>query len=142
MLELAVEADKNNPSDRQIYQYLVDEHCNSSRICCEGLYSDDVAKFPPKFTIRALRRFNEMLTEEQTGRTKKARCYEEHVDEEATDCGKLHMRYDVEKDFGFFGEEVRCVVACGGVRECDCDAASASSSSGSDSESGADRDYN
>lgn len=52
--------------------------------------------------------------------------YYAHANEtEVNDCGNLHMRYDAEKDMGYFGERVKC-------RDCRGDS---SSSSDSDSES-------
>lgn len=110
MVVLAEEAFKNIPLNRPILQCLVDYHCKYWRNCCEDHFAEDreVSELPHKFIIRAMRRFNEMLTEEQTGHTDKIRCYMEHTDEkETTECGKLHMRYDEKKDFGFFGSTLR-----------------------------------
>jgi hypothetical protein len=142
-LELAEEVFKIIPADRPILQYLVDNHCNFWRNCCEESGSD-ISKLPHKFVTRAMRRLNEMLQEEQNGQTSGSRCYYEHASEaDATECGDLHMWYDEEKDFGVFGERVPCVEWwCGGKRKCQCPAppASTASSSSSDSDSDSDSD--
>jgi hypothetical protein len=101
-----------------------------------------MSELPHKFLTRAVRRFAEMLTEEKTGRTSGTRCNHEHANEaEATGCGKVHMRYDEEDDYGIFGEDIPCVEfsLCGGEKKCECSAPTApSSSSGSGSDSDGD----
>jgi len=139
IVPLAKEAFSIIPSDRPMLQLLVDYHCDRWRSCCEQ--SSPFPGLPYAFLARAMRRFSEMLQEKKQGHPVQDRCYYEHTDEaEAAKCGKLHMQYDKEKDFGTFGEEVICVESCGGRRKCRCSNALASSSSSSRSSSTSDSD--
>ncbi|KAF2833981.1 hypothetical protein CC86DRAFT_390060 [Ophiobolus disseminans] len=107
--DLVKEAYKSIPSDRPMIQCLVDCHCSHWRNCCAEFRS--ISGLPYAF-------------EQYTGRSKErlSRCYYEHADDvEATTCGKLHIRYDAEKYFGMFGEEVVCIENCGGVSKCRCE---------------------
>jgi len=108
MLPLAKEAFKTLPSNRPILQYLVDLHCKLWTNCCED-DPESVKELPPAFTLRAMRRLKEMLQEEKYTELDKTRCYYEHTDDaEASACGKPHMRYDEEKEYGVFGRTIRC----------------------------------
>jgi hypothetical protein len=127
------------PADRVILQFLVDTHYNTWTTCCEE--SGPLPAFPYAFVVRAMRRFSEILEEERSQTTIKTCYYYEHVDKAAlVDCGRLHMRYDAEKDFGFFGKRVHCENCGCGRRPCvrAADSASESSESGSDSDSDSD----
>jgi hypothetical protein len=126
-------------ADRVILQFLVDTHCDTWTSCCEE--TGPLPVFPYAFVVRAMRRFGEILQEERSQTTIMTRCYYKHVDKAAlADCGRLHMRYDAEKDFGFFGKRVHCANCGCGKQPCVRAADSASESSVSGSESGADQD--
>jgi hypothetical protein len=57
-----------------------------------------------------MRRFSKVEEEDKCSHELEDRRYHEHADEsEAVACGKVHMRYDEEIDYGFFGEELQCV---------------------------------
>ncbi|KAH7085149.1 hypothetical protein BKA63DRAFT_499080 [Paraphoma chrysanthemicola] len=100
------------PANRPLLPYVVDYYCNCWRNCCETC-ADAVAKLPHAFTLRAMRRFAEMLEEVNKPELPKDCCYYEHADEaEILACGKLHMRYDEEKATGFFGDMTICANAC------------------------------
>ncbi|KAF1849865.1 uncharacterized protein K460DRAFT_411672 [Cucurbitaria berberidis CBS 394.84] len=109
MLELVQEAFTTIPLDRPILQLLVDVHCSLWTQCCE----DDtisVNKLPRAFLVRAMRTLHEELRwERESADEKKVYCYYEHAsDEEQKACPNQHMKYDAERDFGFFEERVTC----------------------------------
>jgi hypothetical protein len=87
-----------------------------------------VAKPPPSFVMRSMRRLSETLQLEKQGRGEEAknRCYYENADEINHDGRqKERMKYDKEKNFGVFGKAVLCD---------DCYSSDPSSSQGSESE--------
>jgi len=91
-------------------QYFVDEHCLQWSNCCEDS-AEDLANFPHAFTTRAMRRLSEMIDEANCDYPLPFRCYVEHADEpEAAACKGAHMKYDKEKDFGFFHNMILCKV--------------------------------
>lgn len=105
MRYLAEEAVKKIPSDRPIFQRLVDDHCECWQSCCEIPDSE----FPPNFAMRAMRRLMKMVQEQRKKGTLPDRCHLDHGDDaQATDCTEDHMQYDEVMEHGYFGEKVHC----------------------------------
>jgi hypothetical protein len=103
------EAHTSITSDRPILQFLVDFHCKRWKQCCEG--NDSTAsELPHAFVIRTMRKLHEQLIRQKQSFPKKLkRCYYEHaLYHEKKACLSDHMKYNKEKDFGFFGKRLVC----------------------------------
>ncbi|CAO2658682.1 Nn.00g064050.m01.CDS01 [Neocucurbitaria sp. VM-36] len=105
MSGLAQEAFANIPSDRPILQFLVDKAGFGAAECYEA-FGGSMDDLPRAFLQRLIRRLDEELRRERAHENEsKSRCYYEHASKKEQEaCRDLHMEYDEEKDFGFFGK--------------------------------------
>ncbi|KAH7389337.1 hypothetical protein DE146DRAFT_680219 [Phaeosphaeria sp. MPI-PUGE-AT-0046c] len=103
--ELANQAFEIMQEDRPVLQLIVDNYCRNSATCCDR--GRKLVDYPPAFLARTTRRMWELYEDAKWPQSSGERCYYEHLDDaEISACGKLHMRYDVERGIGIFGREV------------------------------------
>ena len=105
ILELTRWIFENVPSDRPLLQMLVHQFCED--------WNDDeeedvkanptaLRALPPAFVSRVMKRYCHLKIGAASSEVKD-HCYSEHAaDEEKVACGKAHMRYEADDDFGYF----------------------------------------
>ncbi|KAL6158920.1 hypothetical protein ACJQWK_03387 [Exserohilum turcicum] len=105
-LSLITEAYDGLPTESPILQLLVDTLCEKRKACAhQG--PDDINKLPPAFLARVVRNMlHSQHHRQQKQVAMKYRCYYEHATEmslRACNTRKTHMKFNHEKEFGFFG---------------------------------------
>ncbi|KAH3942582.1 hypothetical protein HBI56_168850 [Parastagonospora nodorum] len=99
---------KHVPLDRPILQHLADHHCNFWPESYDKEIDIQAQKrLPRSFLMRVNRRFSELLPTINTAwKGSPPRCYYEHASEkEMQKCGKSHMVYDEDREYGYFPKE-------------------------------------
>lgn len=103
MLLLADYTFENIPSDRPLLQLLVDNFCKHWNVRDDDKGDTEaLEKLPRKFVTRALSTFSHNLFVSRQIKNKD-RCYLEHATDVAKEaCGKFHMAYNEDRDYGYF----------------------------------------
>jgi len=104
MVELTCWMFENVASDRPLLQLLVNQFCGEWDDSDLGRIANTTAlkALPAAFVSRVIRRYCHLKTCPGSSKVKD-HCYSEHAaDEEKVACGKAHMRYEADDDFGYF----------------------------------------
>jgi hypothetical protein len=108
ILEVATWAFEHIPADNHLLQLLVNRFCIEWG--GESVYGNKAATtalqaLPGRFMARVMRRYRDLINDGglEGELTNGKCCHSEHaIEEEKVECGKLHMVYDEDDDYGYF----------------------------------------